>query len=240
MTPGLYYPKVNITPFTFTSFYKDECKRVLYFSSFISQENNDKDYAVDTFWLENIQFKKKIDNLSFSSLFEVRETANGLYSLALECNLGQKVKDEFIEKIKFINYLLENLGHEGHGIALQRLKDRFGGRKGMSARSKEEADKIIRESLKGNALQVRPTPQHFPQFGPVNPMPLPFQMGPFNAPQFPFGFQQQHPQQRGVNGPCFVCQQYGHVARNCPTGQTNPRGGNSRRGNQHGRGNSGS
>ena len=62
MTPGLYYPKVNITSFTFTSFYEDECKRVPYFSSFIFQEDNDKDYAVDTFWLENIQFKKKIDN----------------------------------------------------------------------------------------------------------------------------------------------------------------------------------
>ena len=98
MMPGLYYPKVNTTYFTFTSFYKDECKRVPYFSSFNLQEDNDKDYAVDTFWLENIQFKKKIDNLSFSNLFEVRETANGLYSLALECNLGQKVKDDFLKR----------------------------------------------------------------------------------------------------------------------------------------------
>ena len=37
--------------------------------------------------------------------------ANSLYSLALEYNLGDKVKNEFIDKIKFVNYLLENLGH---------------------------------------------------------------------------------------------------------------------------------
>ena len=85
------------------------------------QDDDERKYAVDTFWLENIQFKKKIDSLAFSNLFEVRETANDLYSLALECNLGEKVKDDFIEKIKFINYLLENLGNGGHGIALHFL-----------------------------------------------------------------------------------------------------------------------
>ena len=66
--------------------------------------------------------------MAFSNLFVVREMANSLYSLALEYNLGDKVKNEFIKKIKFINYLLENLGHGGHGIALQRLKDKFGGK----------------------------------------------------------------------------------------------------------------
>ena len=80
---------------------------------------------IDTFWLENISFKKKIDSLAFPNLFEVREMANSLYSLALEYNLGDKVKNAFIDKIKFINYLLENLWHGGHGIALQRLKDKF-------------------------------------------------------------------------------------------------------------------
>jgi len=94
---------------------------------------------VDTFWLENIHFKQKIDSLAFSNLFEVRETANSLYSLALEYNLGEKVKKEFIEKIKFINYLLENLGHGGHNIALQRLKDKFGGKKGMSSKYKKRS-----------------------------------------------------------------------------------------------------
>ena len=203
------------------------------------QEDTETRYAVDTFWLENIQFKKKIDTLAFSNLFEVRETANGLYSLALECNLGEKVKDDFIEKIKFVNYLLENLGNGGHGIALQRLKDKFGGRKGMSSKSKKEADRIIRESLRGSQIPMPQQPQHFQGFAPMGPVPMPFPMAPFQSPQFPFGPQQHNPQGRGVNGPCFICQQYGHVARNCPNGQSNARGGmNSKKGSYQGKGNS--
>ena len=148
------------------------------------QEDNERRYAVDTFWLESIQFKKKIDTLAFANLFEVRETANSLYSLALEYSLGDKVKNEFIEKIKFINYLLENLGHGGHDIASQRLKDKFGGKKGMSSKNKKEADKIIRESLRANPMQMYARTQQFQPFGPMPPMNMPFPMGPFNAPQY--------------------------------------------------------
>ena len=201
------------------------------------QDDDERKYAVDTFWLENIQFKKKIDSLAFSNLFEVRETANGLYSLALECNLGEKVKDDFIEKIKFINYLLENLGNGGHGIALQRLKDRFGGRKGMSASSKKEADRIIRESLRGGNMQMPFQPQQFQSFASMGPAPVPFPMQPFGFPSHPFAPQQQGFPVRGVNGPCFTCQQHGHIARNCPNGQPNSRQfGNPRRGGYQGRG----
>ena len=176
----------------------------------------------------------------------MRETANSLYSLALEYNLGDKVKNEFIEKIKFINYLLENLGHGGHGIALQRLKDKFGGKKGMSSKSKREADRIIRESLRGNSTQMIPPTQQFQSFGSmpqmaIPQMPMPFPGPQFGQPQFPFPPQQQPNMARGVNGPCFVCQQYGHVARFCPNSQqyqSNHRGGgNFRRGG--GRGSSG-
>ena len=139
---------------------------------------------MDTFWLENIHFKQKIDSLAFSNLFEVRETANSLYSLALEYNLGEKVKNEFIDKIKFINYLLENLGHGGHGIALQRLKDKFGGKKGMSSKNKKEADKIIRESLRGNSLHMFPPAQQFQNFGPIPQMNMPQMAMPLPAPHF--------------------------------------------------------
>ena len=192
----------------------------------IFQDDDERDYAVDTFWLENIHFKQKIDTLAFSNLFEVRETANSLYSLALEYNLGDKVKNEFIDKIKFINYLLENLGRGGHGIALQRLKDKFGGKKGMSSKSKKEADRIIRESLKGNSMQMFPPTQQFQSFGPMPQMAMPQMTMPFpgpqfGQPQFPFPPQQQPNMGRGGNGPCFVCQQYGHVARYCPNSQPN-------------------
>ena len=98
----------------------------------------------------------------------------------------------------------------------------------MSSRNKKEADKIIRESLRGNNTQIYPRPQQFKPFGPMPPMNLPFPMGPFQPPQLPAAPQQP---MRGVNGPCFTCQQHGHVARNCPNAQSNFRGGgNSRQG----------
>ena len=37
------------------------------------QDDNERSYAIDTFWLENIHFKQKIDSLAFSNLFEVRD-----------------------------------------------------------------------------------------------------------------------------------------------------------------------
>ena len=200
---------------------------------YLCQDDNERRYAIDTFWLENINFKKKIDCMAFSNLFEVREMANSLYSLALEYNLGDKVKNEFIEKIKFINYLLENLGHGGHNIALQRLKDKFGGKKGMTSKDKKEADRIIRESLRGNpAMMQQPQQNFFP------PMPVNFPMGPFITPQYQIGPPNQGIPMRGTNGPCFICQQLGHIARNCPNNQNNRSNPQARRGGYGGRGNS--
>ena len=70
-----------------------------------------------------------MDRMDLKNLFEVRVMATHctLYSLVLENNLGDKVKN-----------LLENLWNGGHGIALQKLKDKFG---------------IIRESLKGTSVR---------------------------------------------------------------------------------------
>ena len=79
------------------------------------------------FGCKSVFFKQQMDRMDLQKLFEVREMANSLYSLALENNLGDKVKN-----------LLENLGNGGHGIALQKLKDKFG---------------TIRESLKGTSVR---------------------------------------------------------------------------------------
>ena len=97
------------------------------------------------------------------------------------------MKNEFIDKIKFINYLLENLGHGGHSIALQRLKDKFGGKKGMSSKNKKEADRIIRESLRSAPMQVFPQPQQFQQFPPFPQLPMQFPMGPFKCSAISYG-----------------------------------------------------
>ena len=77
-----------------------------------------------------------MDSLSLTSLFEVRDMTNALYNLALEYSLGDKIKNDFIDKIKFVNYLLENLGVGRHHIALQRLQDKFGGKRGISSKNK--------------------------------------------------------------------------------------------------------
>ena len=77
-----------------------------------------------------------MDSLSLTSLFEVRDMTNALYNLALEYSLGDKIKNDFIDKIKFVNYLLENLGVGRHNIALQRLQDKFGGKRGISSKNK--------------------------------------------------------------------------------------------------------
>ena len=37
------------------------------------QDDTEKSYAIDTFWLESIHFKQKIDRMAFTSLFEVRD-----------------------------------------------------------------------------------------------------------------------------------------------------------------------
>ena len=108
----------------------------------------------------------------------------------------------------------------------------------MSSKNKREADRIIMESLKGTSMQMPPPVQQFQNFGPMPQMAMPFPMAHFNQPQFPFPPQQQPNMGRGINGPCFICQQHGHVARNCPnsqSAQSNYRGGgNFRRGGSRG------
>ena len=41
------------------------------------------------FWLQSVFFKQQMDRMDLQKLFEVREMANSLYSLALENNLGE-------------------------------------------------------------------------------------------------------------------------------------------------------
>ena len=88
----------------------------------------------------------------------------------------------------------------------------------MSSKNKKEDDKIVRESLKLTSAPIYSHP-HIPyQFnGPMAPMTMNFPAGPFGVPQFP---QPRFTNTgRGTNGPCFNCQQPGHIARNFPKGQ---------------------
>ena len=67
-------------------------------------------------------------------------------NLALENNMEEKVKAKRVSILKFINYLLENIGNRSHALALQQLRGKYGGTKGMSKSDKKEADKILKRS----------------------------------------------------------------------------------------------
>ena len=69
----------------------------------------------------------------------------------------------------FLECLVENLGNHSHGWAMQKLKEEFGGQRGMPARRKKLADKIVRETPQrtmpqlpsGPVMQLPPPPQQF-------------------------------------------------------------------------------
>jgi len=190
-------------------------------------------YALDEFWIQKLDFKRRVDAAAFANLHEVRSIVNNIFLLVVRNNLGPKEVAEWQENLVFIEYLATNLGSQSHSWAMQKLKEVFGGRQGMSSSKKSLADKILRQTpqrTQGMLPQVHlpPPPQQF--FGgglgmmaPVHPVPF----GPMQHFAPPQGGQPPRP----FVGTCFVCQQQGHMAKNCPysNGQQS-RGSNAKRG----------
>ena len=178
---------------------------------------------MDTFWLQCLSFKQRVDSSSFANLIEVRNQVNAIYTLALQNNLGHKEIKKWQLNLNFVQYLLDNLGNNSHAWAMQKLKEEFGGRRGMSSKRKRLADRIVRESARNQPATFNPVPSLLgPAFsGIMGPVPLPFQ-GPFAPPPPMF------PRVRNSQGPCYLCNQMGHLARDCPS---SPRGQNPSRGN---------
>ena len=56
-----------------------------------------------------------------------------MFLLAVRNNLGQKEVVEWQENLVFVEYLAANLGGQSHSWAMQKLKESFGGRRGMSS-----------------------------------------------------------------------------------------------------------
>ena len=162
---------------------------------------------MDNFWLQSLSWKQKLNALAFNNLFEARDLVNSLYNLALENNMEEKVKAKWVGILKFINYLIENIGNRSHSLALQQLREKYGGTKGMSKSDKKEADKILKRSGAVSAVCAPP-----PMWAPP-PLMGPFPNMPFMAPTQQFS---EMNIRRPFTGNCFNCNQSGHLAKDCP------------------------
>ena len=50
----------------------------------------ERKYAVDEFWIQKLDFKRRVDASTFANLHEVRSIINNIFLLAVRNNLGQK------------------------------------------------------------------------------------------------------------------------------------------------------
>ena len=122
-------------------------------------------YALDEFWIQKLDFKRRVDAAAFANLHEVRAIVNNIFLLVVRNNLGPKEVAEWQENLVFIEYLATNLGSQSHSWAMQKLKEVFGGKQGMSSSKKSLADKIVRQTpLRTQGMlpqmQLPPPPQH--------------------------------------------------------------------------------
>ena len=206
-----------------------ECDSAFLVKLCSQEQEMESKYALDEFWLQKLDFKRKVDASSFSSLHEARALVNTIFQLVVRNNLGAKELSEWQENLVFMEYLVENLGNHSHSWAMQKLKEEFGGKRGMSARRKKLADRIVRETPQrtqsqipqvppGPFMNLPPPPQQF--FGGGLGMLAPTHPVAFGPPSLnhqppPFLMGQQPP--RPFVGVCYLCQQVGHMAKNCPT-----------------------
>ena len=156
---------------------------------------------------------------------------NNIFLLVVRNRLGPKEIAEWQDNLVFIEYLAGNLGNQSHDWAMQKLKEVFGGKQGMSAGRKKLADRIVRETPQRTQgllpqMNLPPPPQQF--FGGGLGMMAPMHPVPFG----PVNHFAQPPMQppRPFPGTCYICQQSGHMARSCPFSTGPVRGGNSKRG----------
>jgi len=132
------------------------------------QQATEQKYALDEFWIQKYDFH------------EVRSIVNNMFLLVVRNNLGPKEVAEWLENLVFIEYLATNLGSQSHSWAMQKLKEVFGGRQGMSSRKKSLADKIVRQTpqrTQGLLPQMQIPPQNLfgGGLGMMSPMhPVPF------------------------------------------------------------------
>ena len=59
----------------------------------------ERKYALDEFWIQKLDFKRRIDASRFSNLHEVQDIINNIFLLAVRNNLGQKEVVEWQENL---------------------------------------------------------------------------------------------------------------------------------------------
>ena len=123
-------------------------------------------YALDEFWIQKLDFKRRVDAAAFANLHEVRSIVNNIFLLVVRNNLGPKEVAEWQQNLVFIEYLATNLGSQSHSWAMQKLKEVFGGKQGMSSSMKSLADKIVRQTPQRTQgmlpqMHLPPPPQQF-------------------------------------------------------------------------------
>ena len=139
---------------------------LLYLCNVFSWQAMEQKYALDEFWIQQLDFKRRVDASAFANLHEVRSIVNNIFLLVVRNNLGSKEVAEWQENLVFIEYLASNLGSQSHSWAMQKLKEVFGGRQGMSSSKKSLADKIVRETPQRTQgmlpqMNLPPPPQPF-------------------------------------------------------------------------------
>ena len=133
-------------------------------------------YARDSYWLSSVCLQQRIDQGSFSSIQEMRDEVANLHSIAQRSNMENKVIKHWLDLLNFLNMLLQNIGNQPQGWALQQIREKFGTNCGISKKKKKLADKIIRDNLRNQISSYAPPmmPQTFlPMGGVLSALPTP-------------------------------------------------------------------